>query len=270
MSSDPTQRPQTEAEFSGLRATRNVYIWFGVFAAVGMAVALIEGLGNGDIRGFAVGLSCAVLGLLLWGAASAIGLAIDVARHTKNMAGDLRELRSLVAESLGKGTIPLPRSGEARTVVAPSPSAVVGPQVSNPKPTPTGEKPALVFLIFLVLFLCFIVYTMSIKNREPPFIENAQPLNDQHTSAPKALVPSVDPPIRPVETREPVKRDEEARKRDEEARKKFDALLAEAKRQIASQEFSVAEQNLRRIIDEAPFSDVTIEARQLLRSLPGK
>jgi predicted Zn-dependent protease len=57
---------------------------------------------------------------------------------------------------------------------------------------------------------------------------------------------------------------------DHQTRDKYGPKLDNAKRQIEAKQFLAAKQSLRQIIDEAPMSNVSLEARRLLRSLPSK
>jgi hypothetical protein len=55
---------------------------------------------------------------------------------------------------------------------------------------------------------------------------------------------------------------------NEETRKKFGPLLADAKSLIKTGRFDEARKKLTRIVEEAPFTDITIESKRLLASLP--
>jgi Superinfection immunity protein len=57
---------------------------------------------------------------------------------------------------------------------------------------------------------------------------------------------------------------------DHRTRDKYGPQLDNAKRLIEAKQFVAAEQSLRQIIDEAPLTSVSMEARRLLRSLPSK
>jgi hypothetical protein len=102
----------TATGYPALVLLRHLY----VLCAIADLIAVIVGIAMG--QGYLV-LAAALSAPFFLGMAAAIGLATDVARYTKQIAGDLRELR-LGASELQGGKSPADRIGGKATGEPPS------------------------------------------------------------------------------------------------------------------------------------------------------